>query len=91
MRALIVSDVHSNIEAFTSVISDAKYRSGFDEIWSLGDLIGYGPNPNECIELLSAHQHKAVAGNHDLASIGKLSLDPAVLGPTRTCRSVSPS
>ena len=75
MRALIVSDVHSNIEAFTSVISDAKYRSGFDEIWSLGDLIGYGPNPNECIELLSAHQHKAVAGNHDLASIGKLSLE----------------
>lgn len=75
MKALIVSDVHSNIEAFTSVIADANVRGGFDEIWSLGDLIGYGPNPVECIDLLSEHKHRAVAGNHDLASIGKISLD----------------
>ena len=75
MKALIVSDVHSNLEAFRSVIEDANTRSGFDEIWSLGDLIGYGPNPVECIELLREHRHRAVAGNHDLASIGKLSLE----------------
>lgn len=75
MRALIVSDIHSNIEAFQSVIDDAQERGGFDEIWSMGDLVGYGPDPVAVIALLRNHQHKAVVGNHDLASIGKLSLE----------------
>ena len=75
MKALIVSDVHSNIEAFTSVIADANRRGGFDEIWSLGDLVGYGPDPAGVIDLLREYPHKAVAGNHDLASVGKLSLE----------------
>ena len=75
MKALIVSDVHSNLQAFQAVIVDAEERGGFDEIWSLGDLVGYGPEPSECVELLRSHEHNAVAGNHDLAAIGKLSLD----------------
>ncbi len=75
MRALIVSDIHSNLEAFRSVISDAEERGGFDEVWSLGDLVGYGPDPSACVDLLREHQHKAVVGNHDLASIGRLSLE----------------
>lgn len=75
MKALIVSDVHSNIEAFQSVIDDAHNQSGFDEIWSLGDLIGYGPDPSAVINALRNYEHKAVIGNHDLASIGKLSLE----------------
>jgi diadenosine tetraphosphatase ApaH/serine/threonine PP2A family protein phosphatase len=74
MRALIVSDVHSNEEAFSQVIADANSRGGFDEVWSLGDLIGYGPDPVTCIDLLRKYPHKAVAGNHDLASIGEISL-----------------
>ena len=45
MKALIVSDIHSNLEAFTTVIADADGQGGFDEIWSLGDLVGYGPGP----------------------------------------------
>lgn len=75
MRALIVSDIHSNLEAFESVIADANSQEGFDEIWSLGDLIGYGPDPEACIDLLMGYEHKSVAGNHDLAAIGKLSLE----------------
>ncbi len=75
LTALIVSDVHSNIEAFQSVVNDADRHGGFDEIWSLGDLIGYGPDPSAVIGLLGQHKHKAVIGNHDLASIGKLSLE----------------
>ena len=75
MRALIVGDVHSNMEAFQSVIDDGKDRGGFDQIWSLGDLVGYGPDPAACIDLLRRYDHRAVAGNHDLASIGKLSLE----------------
>ena len=75
MRALIVGDVHSNFEAFSSVIGDAEGRGAFDEIWSLGDLVGYGPSPTECIELLRQYDNRTVAGNHDLASVGKLSLE----------------
>ena len=75
MKALIVSDVHSNLEAFSSVIEDAGERSDLDEIWSLGDLVGYGPDPAAVIDLLREHKHRAVAGNHDLACVGKLSLE----------------
>ena len=75
MRALIVSDVHSNLEAFQSVIDDAQRRNGFDQIWSLGDLVGYGPDPGECIEILRRHDSIGVSGNHDLAAIGKLSVE----------------
>ena len=71
MRALIMADAHSNLEAFQAVIADAQARGGFDEIWSLGDLVGYGPDPAACIDLLRAHEHRAVAGNHDLAVIGQ--------------------
>ena len=75
MKALIVSDIHSNKDAFQAVIENAKQHGGFDEIWSLGDLVGYGPEPSGCIELLRSYPHSAVAGNHDLAATGNLSLD----------------
>ena len=75
LRALIVSDIHSNIEAFQSVVDDARLRGGFDQVWSLGDLVGYGPDPEECIELIQGFNHLAVTGNHDLASIGRLGLE----------------
>ena len=75
MKSLIVSDIHSNLEALTSVIEDAGSRGGFDEIWSLGDLVGYGPDPVAVVELLRRYPHHGVAGNHDLASIGKLSVE----------------
>ncbi|MYB48394.1 MAG: metallophosphoesterase family protein [Dehalococcoidia bacterium] len=74
LRALIVSDVHSNIEAFQSVIAHANDMEGFDQIWSLGDLVGYGPDPIACIDLLREYDHVAVGGNHDLAAVGKIGL-----------------
>ncbi len=75
MKALIISDVHSNLEAFQAVVEDAGSRGGFDEVWSLGDLVGYGPDPAECVELLRSIKHNAIAGNHDLAAVGKISLE----------------
>ena len=75
MRALIVSDVHSNLEALQAVIQDAEKRGGLDQVWSLGDLVGYGPDPGECIDLIREYDGQSVAGNHDLASTGKLSLE----------------
>ena len=75
MKALVVSDIHSNLEALTSVIDDAGRRGGFDEMWALGDLVGYGPDPAACIELLRSHDARCVAGNHDLAISGRMGLE----------------
>lgn len=69
MRALIVSDIHSNLEALEAVIADAQGRGGFDSIWCLGDSVGYGPDPVACIDLLVSFSLVAVAGNHDRAAL----------------------
>jgi diadenosine tetraphosphatase ApaH/serine/threonine PP2A family protein phosphatase len=71
MHVLVVSDVHSNIEALTAVFQDA---GDFDRVWSLGDIVGYGPNPNECIAFLQDYDHVAIPGNHDWGVLGKLDL-----------------
>ena len=73
MKALLVSDIHSNLEAFRVVLEDAARRGGFDEVWCMGDIVGYGADPNECIEMMRSHSWTAVAGNHDLAATGRLS------------------
>ncbi len=70
MRALIVSDVHSNLEALDAVIADAGQRGGFDCAWCLGDMVGYGPEPSECLRRLRGFNLTAVAGNHDYAAAG---------------------
>ena len=72
MRYLVVSDIHANIHAFDAVLKNAPQ---FDKIWCLGDVVGYGPNPNECIKRLQEYRHLCVAGNHDWAAIGRLDLD----------------
>ncbi len=71
MRYLIISDVHANLVALETVLSDAP---AFDEIWCLGDLVGYGPDPNECIERIQEFPHVSLAGNHDQAALGNLDL-----------------
>lgn len=73
MRTLILSDIHSNLEALQAVFKDAESRGGFEEIWSVGDIVGYGPDPGACLELLLRHEFISVVGNHDLAAVGKLS------------------
>ena len=75
MRSLIVSDIHSNLEAFHAVLADAETRGGFDEVWCLGDIVGYGPDPGECIDLLRSYAPVCVVGNHDLAAANLLSTE----------------
>ena len=75
MRLLIVSDIHSNLEALQSVITDAQASQGFDRIWHLGDVVGYGPDPEACIDLLREYDHAGVAGNHDWAVLGKIDVN----------------
>lgn len=72
MRIVILSDVHSNIVALETVLADA---GSFDALWCLGDTIGYGPAPNECVELIRHHAAITLTGNHDLACLGKISLN----------------
>jgi len=73
MRYLVISDIHANIVAFDAVLAHAN--DDFDEIWCLGDVVGYGPTPNECIERLNEYDHLCIAGNHDWAALDKLDVD----------------
>ncbi len=72
VRCLIVSDIHANLVALEAVLADAP---AFDEIWCLGDLVGYGPSPNACVERLWDFPHISMAGNHDWAALGRLDLE----------------
>ena len=49
MRCLVLSDIHSNLEALQAVLDDAGQ---VDQVWCLGDVVGYGPDPNACVKLL---------------------------------------
>jgi diadenosine tetraphosphatase ApaH/serine/threonine PP2A family protein phosphatase len=72
MRILVLSDIHANLVAFEAVLKAAEGQ--WDQIWCLGDLVGYGPRPNECIALLREHDHLSLSGNHDWAALGKLDI-----------------
>jgi predicted phosphodiesterase len=74
VRIAVVSDVHGNRHAFEAVL-DAIAESGCQEIWCLGDLVGYGADPDDCVAL--AHQHCSIclAGNHDLGVTGAIPLE----------------
>lgn len=75
LRVLILSDIHANLEALTAVLEAAESQGVVDEIWCLGDTVGYGPDPVACIELLRDRPNFTVAGNHDLAAIGRVDVD----------------
>ena len=75
MRYAIVADIHANLAAFTAVVEDIERQGGAEKLWCLGDIVGYGPDPHECIELLRQTEHVCVAGNHDWAALGKVSTD----------------
>jgi predicted phosphodiesterase len=66
VRYAILSDVHGNLESLQRALS---FVAADDELICLGDSVGYGPNPNECVEILRTRARHAVLGNHDLAAI----------------------
>ncbi len=70
MRALVLSDIHGNLQALQAVFAAA---GAYDEVWNLGDAVGYGANPNEVIELLRARAAVNVRGNHDRVCSGQTS------------------
>jgi len=64
----VISDIHSNLEALTTVLTDIEKR-GIKIIYCLGDVIGYGPNPQECLDLIIERTKWCVLGNHDYATL----------------------
>jgi predicted phosphodiesterase len=71
MRIAVISDIHSNLHALEAVLTDIEAEAP-DEIWCLGDVVGYGPRPNECADIVRERAAVVLVGNHDLAAIGKL-------------------
>ena len=78
MRIAVISDIHSNLHALEAVLTDIE-REAPDEIWCLGDVVGYGPKPNECADIVRERAAVVLVGNHDLAAVGKL--DTTDFGP----------
>lgn len=72
MRALILSDIHANLEALTAVMESAPEH---DVVWNLGDVVGYGANPNEVIDRAREMGQMFVRGNHDRACSGLTGLE----------------
>jgi len=78
MRYAIFTDIHANLEALEAVLAkvdEIAEKEPIDQIWFLGDLVGYGPNPNECILKLRERTDVIIAGNHDWAAVGRIDLE----------------
>lgn len=73
-KIAVISDIHGNLHALEAVLRDIELKKP-DEIWCLGDIVGYGAFPSECLELVKSHCSVILAGNHDLASCGALNLE----------------
>jgi diadenosine tetraphosphatase ApaH/serine/threonine PP2A family protein phosphatase len=88
VRYAVVSDIHSNIEALDAVFATLRDE---DALLCLGDTVGYGPNPNECIEKIRARATATVLGNHDVAAIDNFGLayfNPAARAAMKWTQSV---
>jgi diadenosine tetraphosphatase ApaH/serine/threonine PP2A family protein phosphatase len=72
VRVGVISDIHGNLAALDTVLAAV---GSVDALWCLGDVVGYGAEPNECIERLRTLGVVCIAGNHDLAALGQVSLD----------------
>ena len=70
MKVAVISDIHANRQAFEAVL-DAVAGTDAAELWCLGDLVGYGADPDACVELARRHAAVCLAGNHDLAVTGR--------------------
>lgn len=72
VRIGVVSDIHSNLDALTAVFTAME---PVDQVWCLGDTVGYGPEPNECVAAIAGRKHLAVLGNHDAAATEQMGVE----------------
>ena len=73
-RVAVISDVHGNWHALEAVLEELE-REQPDELWCLGDLVGYGPRPNPCCAAVERRAAICLAGNHDLGVLGEIDLE----------------
>ncbi len=73
MRVAVISDVHANLHALEAVLA-AVDEARPDAVWCLGDVVGYGPRPSRCCELVAAHAAVGLVGNHDLGVLGEIDI-----------------
>ena len=88
MRLAVLSDIHANLPALEAVLADVD-GAGLDQLWCLGDVVGYGAHPDECASLVAEHCALCLVGNHDLAVLGELddsSFSPAAAAAVRWTR-----
>ncbi len=88
MRLAIISDIHANLPALEAVLADAE-AAGVDEVWCLGDVVGYGAQPDECAALVRERCAVSLVGNHDLAALEQLDIStfsPAAAAAVRWTR-----
>ncbi len=74
MRYLVLADIHSNLDALNSVLKEAE-KIGFERILCLGDIVGYGPEPNRCVEVMREKEAICIMGNHDAAACNLVDLN----------------
>lgn len=74
MKIAIISDIHGNLEALTEVFNYID-ENNVNIVYCLGDIVGYGPNPNECVDLIIKNCEKTIIGNHDHAVLGLTSIE----------------
>ncbi len=74
MRYALISDIHSNLQALEAVVGACRNKA-IDHFLCLGDIVGYGANPNECLDLVQKLKTITVAGNHDWGLVGKKSIE----------------
>jgi diadenosine tetraphosphatase ApaH/serine/threonine PP2A family protein phosphatase len=72
MSVAIVADVHGNIEALAAVLANLAPS---DELWCLGDTVGYGPNPNECVAAIAERAGLCILGNHEVAALDNIGIE----------------
>jgi predicted phosphodiesterase len=88
VRLAILSDIHANLPALEAVLADAQ-GAGLEHLWCLGDVVGYGAQPDECAGLIADRCELCLVGNHDLAVLGELddsSFSPAAAAAVRWTR-----
>lgn len=74
MRVAVIADIHSNLAALEAGL-DSIEQAGIEEVWCLGDVVGYGPEPDACADLVRERCSLCLAGNHDLAVLGELDIE----------------
>jgi len=84
MLTLVISDIHANLTALEAVLADVNE---YEQVWCLGDIVGYGPDPNQCIERLKELPNlTCVVGNHDAAALGMIEIEAFNFDARRSLR-----